>query len=66
IMALFQELNREGMTVLVVTHEQDVADFAARVVRFRDGRVLSDKRQTPRSASEALAALDRELAEAAA
>jgi putative ABC transport system ATP-binding protein len=66
IMALFQALNREGMTVLVVTHEQDVADFATRVVRFRDGKVLSDKAQTPRDAAEALAALDRELAEAAA
>jgi putative ABC transport system ATP-binding protein len=64
IMTLFQELNREGMTVLVVTHEQDVAAFAGRVVRFRDGRVISDRRQEPRRAAEALAALDRELAEA--
>jgi putative ABC transport system ATP-binding protein len=66
IMALFQQLNREGMTVLVVTHEQDVADFASRVVRFRDGKVLSDTRQEPRLAAGALAALDRELAETAA
>jgi putative ABC transport system ATP-binding protein len=66
IMALFQELNREGMTVLVVTHEADVAAFAGRVVRFRDGKVISDKRQEPRAAAEALKALDRELAEAAA
>jgi putative ABC transport system ATP-binding protein len=58
IMALFQQLNREGMTVLVVTHEQDVADFASRVVRFRDGKVLSDTRQEPRLAAEALAELD--------
>jgi putative ABC transport system ATP-binding protein len=66
IMALFQQLNREGMTVLVVTHEQDVADFAGRVVRFRDGKVLSDRKQQPKQAAEALAALDRALAEAAA
>jgi putative ABC transport system ATP-binding protein len=66
IMALFQELNREGMTVLVVTHEADVAAFAGRVVRFRDGKVISDKRQEPRLAAEALNALDQELAEAAA
>lgn len=60
IMALFQRLNGEGMTVLVVTHEPDVASFATRVVRFRDGRVLSDKRQTPHDAATALAALDAE------
>jgi putative ABC transport system ATP-binding protein len=65
IMALFQELNREGMTVLVVTHEAEVAAFATRVVRFRDGRLLSDKRQEPRRAADALVALDAELAEAA-
>jgi putative ABC transport system ATP-binding protein len=65
IMALFQELNREGMTVLVVTHEAEVAAFATRVVRFRDGRLLSDKRQEPRRAADALVSLDAELAEAA-
>ncbi len=37
IMALFQALNREGVTVIVVTHEPDVAAFASRVIRFRDG-----------------------------
>ncbi|MGL4637018.1 MAG: ABC transporter ATP-binding protein [Beijerinckiaceae bacterium] len=58
IMALFQELNREGMTVLVVTHEQDVAEFAKRVVRFRDGSVISDITQTPRDAAAALAEHD--------
>jgi putative ABC transport system ATP-binding protein len=66
IMALFQQLNSEGMTVLVVTHEQDVADFARRVVRFRDGKVISDKVQTPRSAAEALATLARTPDEVAA
>jgi len=54
IMALFQELNRQGMTVLVVTHEPDVATFASRVVRFRDGRVLSDTKQAPMDAARAL------------
>ena len=39
IMALFQELNRQGMTVVVVTHEPEVARFARRVLRFRDGRL---------------------------
>jgi putative ABC transport system ATP-binding protein len=62
IMALFQQLNGEGMTVLVVTHEPDVADFAKRVVRFRDGKVIADERHHPRDAAEAVAALEREAA----
>ncbi|MCZ8315583.1 ABC transporter ATP-binding protein [Phreatobacter sp.] len=62
IMALFQELNRQGMTVLIVTHEPDVAGFAGRVVRFRDGKVLSDTRQEPLDAGKALGALVDEVA----
>ena len=50
IMALFQELNRQGMTVVLVTHEPDVARFARRIITFRDGRVVEDER------NEALAA----------
>jgi putative ABC transport system ATP-binding protein len=60
IMALLQQLNALGMTIVVVTHEHDIADFASRVVHFRDGRVVSDERQEPRSAQAALAELDRE------
>jgi len=62
IMALFQDLNRQGMTVLIVTHEPDVATFASRVVRFRDGKVLSDTRQAPMDAAKALGELVDELA----
>jgi putative ABC transport system ATP-binding protein len=42
IMALFQELNRHGMTVVLVTHEHDVARYARRIITFKDGRVVSD------------------------
>ncbi|HVJ13237.1 MAG TPA: ABC transporter ATP-binding protein, partial [Burkholderiales bacterium] len=44
IMALFQELNRQGMTVVLVTHEPDVARFAQRIIAFRDGKVVQDER----------------------
>jgi putative ABC transport system ATP-binding protein len=54
ILALFQALNREGTTLVLVTHDADVARHACRVVRFRDGRVVEDRRQTPFDASEAL------------
>jgi putative ABC transport system ATP-binding protein len=42
IMGLLQELNRGGMTVVLVTHEPDVARFARRVLRFRDGHLVED------------------------
>jgi putative ABC transport system ATP-binding protein len=58
IMALLQELNRAGITVVVVTHEHDVAAYAGRLISFRDGRVRSDERQRPRDAAADLARLD--------
>ncbi len=48
IMELFQELNEAGITVLVVTHEPEVAGYARRVLRFRDGKVIADERQPAR------------------
>jgi len=42
IMALFQELNAEGRTLIVVTHEPDIAACARRLVSFKDGRILTD------------------------
>ena len=65
VMALFQALGKEGITVVLVTHEQDIAEYAARVVVMRDGHVLSDKRQTPKDAAKAVATMpspDAELA----
>ncbi len=59
ILALFQELNREGVTIVIVTHDADVARHARRVVRFKDGRVIADDRQTPRDARDALGRLWR-------
>ncbi|HEX7672028.1 MAG TPA: ABC transporter ATP-binding protein [Polyangiaceae bacterium] len=53
IMALFQELWTGGLTVLYVTHEPDVAEYASRVLVVRDGRLLSDTRQTARAARDA-------------
>jgi putative ABC transport system ATP-binding protein len=43
IMALFQELNAHGITIILVTHEPDIARFASRIVTFLDGVVLSDQ-----------------------
>jgi len=43
IMAIFQRLNLEGISVVLVTHEHDVASFAMRTVMFRDGRIVSDE-----------------------
>ncbi len=44
IMAIFQRLHREGKTVILVTHEPDIAAHCERIVRFRDGHILSDER----------------------
>ena len=55
VMALLQALNREGITIVVVTHENDIAAFAGRTILFRDGRVVSDVRQAPRAAAPAAA-----------
>ena len=60
IMALFQDLNREGITVVVVTHEADIARYAGRVLGFRDGRLIRDEQLRDRLvAREQLASLPR-------
>jgi putative ABC transport system ATP-binding protein len=57
IMALFQALNRSGVAILMVTHDAEVARYATRVLRFRDGRLVSNERQAPANAAAELAAL---------
>ena len=46
IMALFCTLNTEGITVVVVTHEPDVAEYAKRRILFRDGQIVEDVAQS--------------------
>ncbi len=55
-MAIFQRLNREqGISIVVVTHEPDIAEYADRAIHFKDGRVVSDDRNaTPREAAREL------------
>ncbi len=60
VMELFQDLNRRGITVVLVTHETEIAAFSRRIVRFRDGRILSDEAHDPLSATAQLAALPEE------
>ena len=59
VMAIFQRLNRErGITILLVTHEKDIAECASRTIEFRDGRVVVDTPvEHPRDAAAQLAAL---------
>ena len=54
IMSLFQELNAQGKTIGFVTHEPDIAMFTSRIIMLRDGHIISDKENTPRSAVQAL------------
>jgi putative ABC transport system ATP-binding protein len=63
LMGLLQDLNRGGMTVVLVTHEHDVASFAGRIVSFRDGHLLEDQRvHQPADARQLLQEFDRAAA----
>jgi putative ABC transport system ATP-binding protein len=55
MMTLFQDLWTTGITILLVTHEPDIAGFAGRVIGMKDGRVQSDRTQKPQDARQALA-----------
>ena len=54
IMALLQQLNREGITIVLVTHEHDIANFAGRIISFRDCKVVEDRANVAKDAAAAL------------
>jgi putative ABC transport system ATP-binding protein len=59
VMALFQALNDEGVTILLVTHEPDIAEYHRRIVVFRDGRIIEDRSvENRRNATKELATLN--------
>jgi putative ABC transport system ATP-binding protein len=60
IMGLFQELNESGITIIMVTHELDIAAYCKRIVVMRDGQIIGDRRnENRRYAHEDRATLDR-------
>jgi len=46
IMEFFRELNRQGRTIIVITHEKDIADYARRTIHIKDGQIISDEKNT--------------------
>ena len=60
ILALLQRLNRQGLTIVLVTHEPDIATYAGRRLVFRDGRLRTDEQVTPIDAADVLKTLPEE------
>ncbi|WP_405266129.1 ABC transporter ATP-binding protein [Cellulophaga sp. Ld12] len=61
IIALFQELNRQGKTIIFVTHEPDIASFSTRTIVLKDGRIIKDEKNTNiKNAKEELKAIPKE------
>jgi putative ABC transport system ATP-binding protein len=58
IMALFQQLNEKGRTIVLVTHEADISEHARRIIKIADGKIISDEvNQQPRVAEQEMSAL---------
>ncbi len=55
IMELFWQFNVDGKTIIVVTHEKDISEYAGRIIRMIDGKIVSDEKQTPRLAKKTTA-----------
>lgn len=61
IIALFQELNQQGKTIIFVTHEPDIASFSTRTILLKDGRIIKDEKNANiKNAKEELAAIPKE------
>ena len=59
-MAVFQQLHKEGKTIVLVTHEQDIASYAQRNITFRDGKIVADTTNpNPKDALSDLAKLPK-------
>ena len=59
-MVLFDELHRQGQTIVMVTHEEDVARHAERILHMRDGRIISDERTGSSRVAPASVEVDEE------
>jgi putative ABC transport system ATP-binding protein len=58
VMEIFQKLNQKGITIVLVTHEPDIAEFTSRTIVFKDGNIIKDNRvDKPKNATEELASL---------
>jgi putative ABC transport system ATP-binding protein len=58
VMDLFQKLNDQGITVLLVTHEHDVAEYAKRIIELKDGKIIRDEKQEQRRAADVVASMN--------
>ena len=47
IMKILNDLNKSGITIVLVTHEDDIANYGSRIIRMKDGKILEDKRNVP-------------------